>query len=739
LQREASQQPRLSLSFTMPVLLVRSEKKKRRAHAVHGLTASKFIANLALAPLALAVAQLAGAQTLPAVTVKEEAVRETATSPVTGYRAGRSASGTKTDTPLHETPQSISVITRDFIEDQGAGNLQDTLRYSAGVFANTYGFDNRGDWANIRGTAFTQYQDGLRMLFGSYNNIRPDPYALERVEVVRGPASVLYGQGGFGGLVNMVSKRPQADAAKQIDLSVGSFNRRQLAIDLTGPLNADGTLLYRLIALGRDSGSQVDHVPDDRSLLAPALTWRPDTRTSVTLYANSQKDLSGSSVGFFPWQGTIRPAPRGQIPTHTFISEPGFDEYRAEQTMVGYEASHQISDTFTIRQNLRKSDSHVSYKSLYSRFGPAPVLNPDGQTINRTISNQQNEVQALTADTQLQAKWRHGGLENTLLAGWDWQDVTTGGARASANAPAINVYAPVYGNYTPLTAVPVLPTVQTQSGLYLQHQAKWNERWIGVVGMRHDKAASDTGGAAASRLDSSANTGRLGLAYASPEGWTPYASYSESFVPVAGINFFGQAYKPQTSQQQELGLKFQPPGSNTSYTAAAYNIRETNRRTPDPANPLNQLQVGEVRIKGFELEANVALTRALDLVAAYSQTDAKVTQTNTAAELGKRLSSVPGEQASLWARYKFMLAGQGGFSAGAGVRYVGSSWDGRDILETPSFTLLDAMLGYEQGPWKASLTVNNLSDKVHVTTCLNRGDCFYGARRTVALNLRYRF
>lgn len=682
---------------------------------------------------------MAAAQTLPAITVTEGAVKETATSPVDGYRATRSASGSKTDTPLNETPQSISVITRDFIEDQGAANLQDTLRYSAGVFSNTFGFDNRGDWAQIRGTSFTQYQDGLRMLFGSYNNIRPDTYTLERVEVVRGPASVLYGQGGFGGLVNMVSKRPQPDAAKQIDLSLGSYGRKQLAVDLTGPLNADGTLLYRLIALGRDSGSQVDFVPDDRSLLAPSLTWRPNSGTSVTLYANAQKDLSGSSVGFFPWRGTLLPAPRGQIPTNTFISEPGFDEYKAEQTVFGYEASHQINDTFTVRQNLRKSDSKVSYKSLYARFAGAPTLNADGVTINRTISNQQNEAEALTADTQLQAKWRSGALENTLLAGWDWQDVTTGGARASANAPAINVYNPVYGNYTPINAVTIVPTVQTQSGLYLQHQAKWNERWIGVVGLRRDQAKSDTGGAAASKLDSSATTGRLGVAYASPDGWTPYASYSEAFVPVAGVNFFGQAYKPQTSEQKEVGLKYQPPGSNSSYTLAIYDIRETNRRTPDPANPLNQLQVGEVRSKGFELEGVVAVTKAFDLVAAYSQTDSKVTQSNTAAEVGKRVSSNPGEQASLWGRYKFILAGQGGFSVGAGVRYVGSSWDGRDILETPAFTLVDAMLGYEQGPWKTSLTVNNLSDKVHVTTCLNRGDCFYGNRRSVALNVRYRF
>jgi len=672
--------------------------------------------------------------TLPEVQVKATGSAETATGPVIGYRAKRSATATKTDTPLNEAPQSISVVPRAQFEDQGAANLQDAMRYTAGVYANTFGFDNRGDWARIRGTDFAQYQDGLRMLFGVYNNVRPDLWALERVEIIKGPASVLYGQGSFGGLVNLVSKRPQSSAEKQVELSLGNHNRKQLAIDFTGPLNADGTLLYRLIALGRDSDTQVDHVPDDRQLLAPSITWQPNARTSVRFYASRQKDESGSSVGFFPWQGTLLPAPLGQIPTNTFISEPGFDEFKADQKAAGLEVSWQFSDTFTLRHHLRKSDSDVSYKSLYSRFGPRPTLNPDG-TILRTIYNAQNEAESLAADTQLEAKWRNGALHSTVLAGWDFQDVTLGGAQGSANAPAINVYAPVYGNYTPLVPTPLVPTDQEQSGLYLQYQGKWMDRWIGVVGVRRDHAKSQTGTAAASRLDTRATSGRVGLAYADPSGWTPYASWSESFLPITGVNVFGQAFQPQTAKQTELGVKYQ--GGAIGFTAAVYDIRETNRRTPDPTNPLNQVQTGEVRSKGLELEAVAALNKAVDIVAAYSRTEAEVTKSNSA-DLGKRLSSVPEYQASLWTRYKFALA-QGQFSIGGGVRYVGPSWDGRDVLETPSYTLLDAMLGYETGPWKASLTVNNLTDKVHVTTCLNRGDCFYGMRRTLMANLRYSF
>lgn len=700
-------------------------------------TLKPLVIAVALACAMPAQAQQETEQRLPEIRVQGSAPEETATGPVQGYRAKRSASGTKTDTPLQETTQSISVITRERMEDQGVQSLQDSLRYSAGVRADTYGFDNRGDWAMIRGTSFVQYQDGLRMLFGSYNNIRPDPYTLERVEVVRGPASVLYGQGGFGGLVNMVSKRPQAEAQREITGEIGSYNRRQLALDATGPLNAEGTLLYRLIAVGRNSGSQVDFVPDDRSMLAPALTWKPDAATSVTLYANLQEDLSGSSVGFFPWTGTLYAPPNGRIPTNTFISEPGYDEYRAEQKMFGYELSHRFGQHWTLRQNLRYSDSEVTYKSLYSRF-PVPMLNADNRTINRTIVHQINQAEALTADTQLQAKWQSGAFEHTTLGGIDYQDVKMGGARGSGNAPAIDVYAPVYGNFTPVAIAAIAETVQRQTGIYLQHQFKYDQRWLGTVGLRQDWARSDTANTPASKLDTDAVTARLGMGYLAPGGWMPYASYSESFLPVGGVNLFGVAFKPQTSEQTEVGIKYQPPGSSNSYTAALFDILETNRRTTDPANPGNSIQVGEARIKGVELEAQAGITRTLDIVAAYTWLDARVTRDNTAQQ-GKRIASIPEHSASVWGRQRFTLGGIGGFSGGLGIRYTGESWDGLDAVRTPAIMLADAMLGYEQGPWRFTLNVSNLTDKAHVTTCLSRGDCFYGNRRNVSLRTAYRF
>lgn len=219
----------------------------------------------------VAVAQETGrTTTLPAVTVTD-GIAESATGPVLGYVAKRSATATKTDTPLSDTPQSVSVITADRMRDQGAQTVQDALRYTAGVRGETYGLDSRGDWSTVRGTDPVAFQDGMQQTFGYYASARPDPFTLERIEVLKGPASVLYGQGSVGGIINLVTKRPLDTRHGEIQLQAGNYDRVQLAADLTGPLNEDKTLLYRLVAIGRDSGTQVDKVDDDRYVLMPSV------------------------------------------------------------------------------------------------------------------------------------------------------------------------------------------------------------------------------------------------------------------------------------------------------------------------------------------------------------------------------------------------------------------------------------------------------------------------------------
>ncbi|BEU97452.1 TonB-dependent siderophore receptor [Acidovorax sp. DW039] len=686
-------------------------------------------------------------KTLPSITIQAApGGGETATSPVTGFVAKRALSATKTDTPLLETPQAISVVTRDQIEAQGAQTLRQVTAYTAGAVSNY--FDSRVDAFKARGSDVTQYQDGLLRTYGTYNNSRPDPYTLERVEFLRGPTSVLYGQGSVGGVLNLTSKRPQAEPLREVQVQLGNYSRKQIATDLTGALDQDGQWLYRLVAIGRDSGSQVDHVDDNRVVLMPSLTWKPSASTSLTLQGLHQKDKSGSLIGFFPWQGTQLPSRYGQIPTNTFISEPGWDAYDTTNNSWGYLFSHEFNSDWNLRQNLRRTVSEVDYRTIYTSFKanaatgrPArPVFNSDGRTVVRDAAWQFNTGRMLLIDTQLEGKLKAGDTSHTLLAGIDIQRNHTGQKSWSSVISSIDVYNPVYGNFTPPTASQLVrqPSVeQKQLGFYAQDQIKW-DRWTATLGLRHDSAKTDTEGRPAAAVDDKAWTKRAGLTYQLDGGWAPYVGYSESFQPLGGADVYGTPYKPQRGEQWEAGVKWQPAGRGISAYAAVYTLREKNRKTSDPTNPLNSLQIGETKTNGFEAEVQASLARQWDFTLAYAYTDAKVTRSN-AGDQGQPVAGVSKNTASAWISHRFAAEGRGGWTVGAGLRYTGSQWTGTSAVTTPASTIADAMVAYDAGDWRVAFNVVNLTDKVQITQCLARGDCFYGQARTYTLTSTYRF
>lgn len=686
-----------------------------------------------LAPLALCLAQAALAQqALPTVTVTAEP--ESATGPAYGYRAKRSAAATKTDTPLGETPQSVTVVTRERMEDMGATNAQDALNYAAGVRSDAYGVDSRSDNYIIRGGFPDEYRDGLRRVFGYYtSSSRTDPYTLERIEVLRGPAAMLYGQGSTAGIVNFVSKRPLAETQREVGVQVGSFGRKQLQADLTGPLTADGAWLYRLVAIGRESGTQVDHVPDDRRLLAPTLAWRPSAATSLTLQALWQQDRSGSTLQFFPWSGTLTPNPNGRIPTSRFIGEPGFDRYDTDRTELGWLFEHRFNDAWTLRQNLRATRNEVEYRSIYADSFSNPgnsYIDPARRMLNRFAWQDDTRVRMLAADQHLHGKLTTGAVRHDLLVGLDLLRFRQDRATASDSAPPIDVFTPAYTGYTPIALTHSPAARQRQTGIYLQDQMKIDDRWIVVAGLRHDRATSGSEGSADEKSD--ATTQRLGLMYLLPSGWSPYVSYSESFTPVAGTNLAGLRFKPITGKQLEGGVKWQPEGGDTSFTASVYTLKERGRLVPDPTNPLDQVQGGESRAKGLELEWLGRAGPAFEFSAHYNQIRYDVTAADS------HLDTVPKHQAALWGKYRFAIGELKGFSVGGGLRYF-SAFSDKGGPEVPAVTLADAMLAWENAQWRLALNVQNLTDKVYASTCLSRGDCFYGGRRTVVASVTHRF
>jgi iron complex outermembrane receptor protein len=667
------------------------------------------------------------------ITAPREA--EEGDGPVEGYVAKRSVSATKTDTPIIEIPQSISVITADRIRDQGSLTIQDSLRYVAGMRGEAYGLDSRGDFALIRGVAPTIFLDGLQQSVGYYNNTRTDPFTLERVEVIKGPSSMLYGQSSVGGLLNFVSKRPQAEQKNELQLQYGSFDRKQIAFDSTGPLDKDGTLLYRVVAIQRDSQTQVDHTKDNRLVFMPSLTWRPNEQFEWTLMANVQKDDSGTTSSFLPHRGTVLGAPYGEIGSERFVSEPGFDEYDTEQKALTSQMTWRVDDTWTLRQNLRWQKSKVSYQTMY---GWPPVLGADDRTVNRVYYVSKPEVTIWSADHQAESRFDTGPLQHTALLGIDYRHAVTDSRTAGGLATPLDLYDPVYGTFDPsgITLSDVPQQRVAQQGLYVQDQIRL-DKWLATLGLRKDWA--DTRVEEGTRQKDDAVTGRVGLTYLFDNGVAPYISYSESFTPIIGLdNFTQQSYKPLEGEQWELGVKYQPAGSNTLLTAAVFDLREKNRQMPNPANPLSTIQAGEARVKGLELEGLVEMNSNWDLISTYTYLDSEVVKGPTAQQ-GKRIASVPEHMASLWSQHRFSIAGIPGFSAGAGVRYVGASWDGTDSLKTPSTTLFDAMLGYAYQDWAFTLNATNLEDETYYTTCLSRGDCFTGNRRTVVATASYSF
>jgi iron complex outermembrane receptor protein len=673
---------------------------------------------------------------------------ETGTGPVQGYIATQSATATKTDTPLHQTPQSITVVTADRMIDQGVSTIQQAFRYVPGVTADAYGPDSRVDSITIRGMQPDIYLDGMRITNSWWNHQRVEPYTLERAEALRGPSSTLYGSTTTAGLINLVSKRPQAKELHEFGVEYGSFDRKQIFTDNTGKLTADGSWLYRMIAVLRDSNYQTDYVKDNRILLMPALTWRPTDSTNWTVIGNYQKDKSGSSTAFLPHSGTISFNPNGTIPINRFVGDPNFDLYQTETKSVTSLFEHRFNDAFKISVNARYQDVEGIYNTVYSNsyfnpftFDSNPYIDPAQRQITRYVDAWNSHRKTFTSDSNAELKFNTGPLSHKVLGGFDFRRMDeTGTAGSYLDLTPFDLYTPVYTSVTPPT-LSVLPNLtQKQAGVYVQDQVRFGPM-IGLFGLRHDQATSDLQGA--SPQEDQATTWRAALMYELPYNVTPYFSYAKSFDPQFGSAPYGNNQcidsptglcKPVLGEQYEIGFKYRP--SNTlAINGAAFDITQENRIAYS-SNSAGAVQIGKARIRGAELEVLATIAGNLDLIGAYTYLNTEVLSGDNA---GKRIETVPDHQASLWAKYRFSAFGIPGFSVGAGVRYIGDQWDGTDTIKTPSVTLFDALVAWENKNWRFQINGSNLGDQQYLASCLARGDCFYGVRRTLLSRLTYKF
>ncbi|MBY0321781.1 MAG: TonB-dependent siderophore receptor [Reyranella sp.] len=672
---------------------------------------------------------------------------ETALGPVNGYIATRSATGAKTDTPLIEIPQSISVVPRDLMVAQNVQNVPQALRYTAGIEAESRG--NLVGGADIifgRGFIMDRYLNGLKLQGGSgYITPQIDVYNLERIEVLRGPASVLYGAASPGGLVNLVNKMPTTAPQYGMFAQGGNLNNFAAGFDVSGPIDDGNTLFYRLTGVARTADNQVQFNKSQRLSISPSLSWRPDADTNVTVMFNYQYDPYVGLYNFVPAAGSVLSNPNGTIPRSFYAGDPNYNTYSRNQMSIGYIAERRLSEMFTLRQNAR----YMYDDGQLNQVLPSSLA-ANGYTLNRFNASVNENTSTLSVDTQLQSTFGTGSLSHRLLTGVDYQwNYFNQWLGLGFNVPSINIFAPTYyqriGGVTPST---IAGQTLTQAGLYAQDQIKF-ERLSLLLGVRNDwtTTVNDNRMTFTSTTQSDSKVSwRAGMVYEFENGIAPYFSYSTAFQPTIGVTRTGAPFKPVTSEQFEAGIKFQPPGHKTFFMGSVYQITQQNMLTTDPVNVLFQTQTGEVKSQGIEFSATIVPTEGLNIVEAFSYNNPKITQ-GAASEINHMPAFVPNVLASLWTDYTLQSGPLKGLQFGGGVRYVGFTYatSANDLL-IPGYSLVDAMIGYDLGAVSpklqgvtAAVNATNILNTQYVSECSNATNCLYGQGALVLATLRKKF
>lgn len=691
-----------------------------------------------------AAAAAPGAVQLDPVRVESQRPTETAFGPIQGFVAHQSATATRTDTPLLETPQAISIVGRDQILTQNAQTIVEALRYTPGVSANHNPVDTRFDSIRVRAFEPTLYLDGMQLPSGAAQFGRPkvDPFGLERVEVLRGPSSSLYGQIPPGGMLNLISLRPTREARHMVELQGNSWGLFQGGADLGGTLTEDGDLYYRLTGLVHGGGTQIDYVNDNRVMIAPAFTWQPTPDTKLTVLGQYQRDWGGVEIQFLPTQGSLLFNPNGTIPVGRFVGEPSYNNFDRTQWWAGYLFEHSFNPSLKVRQNLRYAALDTNLASVIG-LG----LQANLQTLNRATYNVPEGAQAFTLDNQLQANFGTGPLRHTALLGFDFRYAGSQMKQGVGAATSLNVFAPVYGQpVTPPAFTVSSAQRQNQYGAYVQDQIAW-DRWRLTLSGRQDWVDTTTNSYLANTQSYqavSALSGRAGLNYVFDFGLSPYVAYSNSFQPTIGTTFNGTAFQPTRGYQYEAGIKYQPTGTNISTSVAAYKLVQDNALTVDPLHPGFNVQVGQVTVNGVEFEFTASLARGMNITGSYTYTDAKVTQ-SSGTDVGNQVITVPLHQGGLWSDFVIQDGRFRGLGFGAGIRYFGPTYgNNANTLLVPGYALLDGLVRYDLGELDprmkgAQLALNgsNLMNTAYVATCASASQCYYGAARTITLSLRY--
>lgn len=660
---------------------------------------------------------------------------------------------TKTNTPIVELARTISIETALDLKQKGALNLSQSATYMAGVTGESFGYATRVDSISSRGLSIPRYRDSIQELFGNYNSTRAEIYTMEQVELLKGPASVLYGQGSPGGIMNYVSKTPTLGKGSEVVLSYGNFDRAQVGLDVNGSLSENDEWVGRFVGIYRNADSQVDFVNDDTQVLMPSISYMPTDDTTLTLIGLFQDTESDTAAQFIPVEGTLLPLADGTfLPNQdVYAGEPGFNKFDTKSNQVTLLGEHIIDESTFISFTALWRDGEADYHQAWPTFtGGTRYLNafvgspiaPTDTFVPRTFYQADNTFNQHAVDVRVNKRVTTGALDHEILAGVQYQNVETdansayyagGGALEGdfryildlanpeyTGAPDQAIFDSIYNDAPEQTVKDV--------GFYLSDQISV-ENWRLTLGLRHDRVDNDNG---AIEQDDTQTSYSAGVLYRFDNGLSPYLSYAESFETVVGLDINNNQLKPEEGRQYEAGVKYELSSIPGFITLAYYDIEVSNLPNPNSLPDEAGQQQGVSSIEGIELEGRLNFG---EITAQFAASVMDAEDPN-----GFALSAQPDSNASLWLNYSPVELDA--LIVGAGVRYVGEtvSENGTIRYETPSYTLGDIMVAYDlSNNLNVQLNVRNVTDKKYLTSCLFRGDCFPGVRRTINASVTYSF
>ena len=659
---------------------------------------------------------------------------------VKGYAATGVSSATKTSTPLVEIPQTVSVVTRENLDDRNVQSLQDALSYTAGASTSVFGSDPRYESIYIRGfnTDYNGiYRDGLRELnaAGSGAIFRTEPYGLDAITVIEGPAGATYGYGSPGGIVDVTSKRPVFTAFAETWLQFGNFDRKQGNFDVGAPVpGTNGTMAYRVTGVFRDAQT-FPSGPDGRIDIAPAFTWQPDGATTFTFLSAYDRTRVPGTVAFFN-------GPNFTV-TDLMFGDPAYNKIVQEQYRLGYAFEHRFSNTFTIRQNFR-----YARLGLDERYTTIDAIDPGGVIASRSNGLLYETQGSVVVDNQAEARFAIGPTRHVVLAGLDYAHADFSVRSGFGSAPDLNLLTRNYGQQfiadPPLSLAYSYQQRQDQLGEYLQDQISWNNVFLTLSG-RHDTVGTVTltDPSTTTPQHDDAFTGRAGLNIRVLPGVYPYLSYATTFAPNLGADANARPFQPQRGDQKEVGLKIQVPRTDLQLNAAVFDIAESSVIETNATSM--SLATGSVTSRGYELSAVDNIAPGTNVVASFRHLDLRFAD-NLAGLEGNQLSGIPGTEAKAFATYRIPVAGPlGGLQIGGGVRHLGFSFaDDANTGFNKPVTLFDAVVSYDFAALsptlrgtKAQLNAYNVFD-TYSTTC-QAGFCYRRAPLQVIGSLIHRW